>query len=141
MMIDWGALLARKYDLMQQGVDVQRQNADTQRIGVNAAAGLDNTRAGLMPAESASNIALQAAQRGLTQANMRNVDETTRFVAPLARANIGYLGAQSREAGARAGLISEQTEGEGQLNKLFGGGMGFRFSDPLLPRRRPLDSL
>lgn len=134
MMIDWGGLLARKYDIMQQ-------NADSQRLGVNAAAELDRTRAGLLPAESAANIALTGAQRGLAQANTRNTDETTAYIAPLAKANIGYIGAQAGEASARRGLINSQRTSVDQTNdpnsflKKLGFGM---LSDDVFPSYRPL---
>jgi hypothetical protein len=113
MNIDWGALLARKYDLMQQ-------QADTQRMGMTADANLADVRAGLLPSQAASDIRLADANVGFTNQNAilsaaraRQTDEETKTVAPLARAEIGFKGSQSR-------LLGSQATGEDQLNRLTG---------------------
>lgn len=112
-------LLRRKYDIMQQGVDVQKQNADTSRVGTEAQARLDNVRAGLLPKESAAQIGLTDAQAGLAKANTANVNETTKYVGPLANASIF-------ETRSRGRLYGAQATGEDQLNGSIGKGM-----DPL----------
>lgn len=121
-MINWTALLQRKYDILQQ-------QADTQRMGVSAAATLDRTRAGLLPAESSANVKNTLAQAGLYGSQARNIDEETKYVGPLARASIGESGARSLNYKASAGYTTEQTAGERLLNKSIGG--MFRLSDPL----------
>lgn len=103
-MLDWNALLARKYDILQQ-------QADTSRTEATAAANLADTRAGLLPAESASNIAVNAANIGLTKSNARKTDEEAKQIAPLANANIFATRAQGR-------LYGSQATGEDQLNRL-----------------------
>src|SRR4051812_19962743 len=100
MGVDFGALLDRKYNLLQQ-------QADTQALGMRASAHLDDVRAGLLPAGSQANIDLNRAQTTLTNANARNVDETTKTVAPLAAASI-Y---NTRQQGS---LYGAQTIGESQ---------------------------
>lgn len=94
--------LGRKYDLMQQ-------QADTQRLGMVADANLTNVKAGLLPAESKAQIGLMGSQGRLAEANAtqslaqaRNIDETTKFVGPLARSSIGLNSAQARNINAEA---------------------------------------
>lgn len=113
-MLDWAGLISRKYDLLQQ-------EADTARLGMTARANLDNTRAGLMPAESKAGIQLTGAQTelaganaGLAEANTRNVDEATKYVGPIARANIFNTRAQGR-------VYGEQATSAGQLNRIQSG--------------------
>lgn len=117
--MDWNYWLGRKYDIMQQGQDTARQ-------GMQADANLTNVRAGLLPAQTKADIGLTSAQALLANANARNVDETTRYVGPIAnsgialnRAQIGNLGAESAYTGQR----SSQLE---QLNRL-GLSIGDRF--------------
>lgn len=125
-MVDWNALLARKYDIMQQG-------ADTQRLGMTAAANLDTVKAGLLPEESKVNNAQAVAQTGLIGAQARNVDETTKFVPSLARANIALMGSQGLNFRASANATNSDTRAaEGPRL-----GMDFdRFSSDPLARTR-----
>lgn len=102
-MIDWAALLDRKYNILQQ-------QADTARLGVNASALLDRTRAGLLPAESRANIANTMAQAGLYGAQAANVNEETKYVGPLARANITESGARARQYNSTASSTDVDTE-------------------------------
>jgi hypothetical protein len=111
-MLDWAGLIARKYDLLQQ-------DADTRRMGMVADAGLTNVKAGLLPKQAEADIRLSGAQAGLAganaglaDANARNVEETTKYVGPLASANIFNTRAQGR-------LYGEQATGEGQLNRVL----------------------
>lgn len=98
--------LNTKYALLAQD-SAARANA------ANAEANINNTRAGLLPAESAANIGLTGAQAGLARANTANVNENTQYVAPLARASIFNTTAQ--------GQVARQTAiGEYQLNRLSG---------------------
>lgn len=103
-MINFAALLGRKYDILQQ-------QADTARLGMQASANLDTVKAGLLPAESRANVNLNTAQAGLVGATTRQQDEETKTIAPLARASIAQSGAQTR-------LIGAQATGEEQLTKV-----------------------
>lgn len=118
------ALLRRKYDIMQQQANTGQYSAESQRTGVEAAAKLDNVKAGLLPAESASQIALQKAQGGLYGAQADGVREETKYVGPLARANIGLMGANAFSARRQGGLYGSQATGIDQLNKNFRIGLG-----------------
>lgn len=120
-MIDWAALLQRKYDILQQ-------QADTARLGVNASALLDRTRAGLLPAESSANISNTLAQAGLYGAQASNVNEETKYVGPLARANITESGARARQYNASADSTNVDTDYNRHYNRGFAIGDPFRFS-------------
>lgn len=112
------ALLDRKYAILQQ-------QADTARVGVDAAANLDRVRANLMPAESQANTAESAART-------TNLGLTGRTIIPLANANLGLIGAQTAATGAEAENTTERTVGLRQLNRrrpvsafgLSSGGLG-----------------
>lgn len=96
--------LDRKYAIMAQEAAARSRAAD-------AEANVNNTRAGLMPAESAANVGLTTAQAGLAKANTRSVDENTKFVKPLAEASIF-------DTRAHGSLLGQQAYGEYQLNRL-----------------------
>lgn len=105
-MVNWGSLIQKKYDLLQQ-------QADTSRMGAEAAAAFDRARAGVIPAESAANIAR-------TQQETALVGEQAKYFGETAKAGIGLMGAQAGESKARVGLIGAQTTALGQLNSLKG---------------------
>jgi hypothetical protein len=116
--MDWNYWLGRKYDIQQQTA-----NADTARAGgfvtqSNAAAGLDLVRAGLLPAQTKADINLSAAQAALAGANARNVDETTKFVGPLAKSSIGLNAAQAGNQAADTTLTQARVRGLGLLDRL-----------------------
>lgn len=112
----FGDMLAQKYNIMQQ-------QANTQELGTTAEANLTNTRAGLLPGQTAAEI-------GLTQAQTKNVGAQAGEVAAnaasarglqSAEAAQGYAGAAHTEAGipllgAQTQLTGAQTLGEAQLN-------------------------
>lgn len=98
----FAALIQRKYDILQQ-------QADANMLAARSGANLDNVRAGLMPDQVRAEVARQEAEARLTA-------ENTKQVAPLARANIGLMGAQSRNYISNAGLNDAQAEGERSLN-------------------------
>jgi hypothetical protein len=104
--IDFDFFLRQKYDIM-------RQEATDRGVGLRASANLDTVRAGLMPAESRANIGLTGAQAGLARANTANVNETTRYIGPLASASIG-------ETRGRTRLLGAQSTGEELLNRGVG---------------------
>lgn len=88
-------LLDRKYAILQQNADAtsEQARATTTNAGTNAfvgraAAGLDNVRASLMPAESTANI-------GLTKANTGLVGKEVQFFDATARAKINAMRADT----------------------------------------------
>lgn len=97
----FAALIQRKYDIMQQ-------QADSQRTAVTAGANLDNVKAKLMPGESAANVAESAART-------TNLGLTGRTILPLAGAQIGLLGAQTRNTDAGTVGIGLDNVGKAQL--------------------------
>lgn len=96
-------------DLNRQRAVQERQaataefTAQTGRIGVNASANLDNTRAGLLPAESAAEVALRRSQARLTGVQ---ADVLPRMTA----AQIGSLNADAGLARANTGLVGANTD-------------------------------
>lgn len=104
--VDFNFFLARKYATLQQQADAETQNAGSTRIQAVANANVAGTVADqnrvqtkLMPAESASRIRLQDAQTGLTR-------EQAAVVAPMSRAQIGQLGAETRLTGLQGDVIT-----------------------------------
>jgi hypothetical protein len=87
------------------------RDTDARANAANAEANVNNTRAGLMPAESKANIGLTVAQTGQAGAQTRSIDENTKFVKPLAEASIFNTRAQGS-------LFGQQAVGEYQLNRL-----------------------
>lgn len=143
--VDFNYFLARKYAILQQQADADTSRAGSANISAvaganaaNAAANVDNTRAGLMPAESKSAIALQGAQTALTrqQADWFGPEAQSRI--GLNQANIGYIGTQDAVL-RKEGLDTRySTPMGGALTGVMGAGyQPFRFSatDPL-PRRK-----
>ncbi len=148
--VDFNYFLNRKYALLQQQADAGTSNANSGALQAatgalvgKAAAGLDTTRAGLLPAESASQIGLQGAQADLlgqqaqvvvpeSQSRIRNQD-----------ANTDYTGIQSKVL-TRDGLTTfSPTNPTGALGKTLGpaGYTGFRLSNdtPLATTSTPTE--
>lgn len=133
-------LLAKKYAILQQQADTGQYNAVSNRIGVDAAAGLDRVKAGILPGESAANIGLTRAQAMEAEARKRNIDENIKWISPLNKANIALMGANTFEARSRGGLYGAQTDvaREGMRGfDLFG---GMASADPLQSRLRDITS-
>jgi len=136
--VDFNYFLARKYAVLQQQADSGSEqaratttNAATAQMTGAAAANVDNTRAKLMPAESAAQIALQRAQTTLT-------GNQAQTVIPLANANIANIGANTALTGTQNKVLTRNELTP--RSQLFGGvamgttpGMGFRFSEGGLP--------
>lgn len=100
----FAALIQRKYDILQQ-------QADSQRTAVTAGANLDNMKAKLMPAESAANVAESAART-------TNLGLTGRTIVPLAQAQIGLMGAQTRNTDAGTVGIGLDNVSKAQLTRV-----------------------
>lgn len=105
MGMPWGfqELLNRKYAIMQQ-------QADTARVGVDAAAGLDRARTAVLPLESEANVAE-------SRARTTNLGLTGQTIIPLANANLGLITAQTYATGAEGDNTRERTTGLRQLNR------------------------
>lgn len=146
--VDFNYFLARKYALLQQDANsatTQAQaattNAGANVTSANAAANLNNVRAGLMPAESAADIALRRAQAFQT-------NELGKVVAPESRARIETMGVERDLTRANIGLVGEQTTGMRQLNRVYQptrlgsmfGGTELPSLSGALPRRLPGES-
>lgn len=143
--IDFNYFLARKYALLAQGADAQTTNAASGAIQANAqataataAAGLDNVRAGLLPAESKSQIGLQGAQASL-------IGQQASVVVPEANARIADLTANTALTGTQTKVLTREKLtpfsslfGSTGLPTLGGAGTPYRLpvGDDPLPRRR-----
>jgi hypothetical protein len=101
--MNWDYWLGRKYDLLGQ-------NAQAGLISANANANLDNVRAGLLPNESAANVAEQ-------QARTAGTLETNKTIAPLAASTIGLQRRQGQYYGANAGFVGSQANQLDILNR------------------------
>lgn len=139
--VDFNYFLARKYAILQQQADATTQNANSSAVASAAAAAVDRTRAGLMPAESAAQIAQQGAQTRL-------LGEQAAVVRPESAARIASMNAETALTGTnnqiaiREGLTPRPILGS-SLNNVLGsrGYTGFRLSDDApLPRRRQGES-
>lgn len=115
-MLDWNSLLSQKYRILQQNADTQQQNADAGTLAAKAGANLDYIKAGLMPAESRAQIALQGAQGLMYGANARNTDEETKYVGLLANANADSLRSGAYANRQQGGLYGQQARTAGILN-------------------------
>jgi hypothetical protein len=129
--MDWNYWLSQKYRLLGQNAAADTTRANAAMVSAQGGANLDNVRAGLLPAESKANIGLTNAQMGLANANARNVDETTKFVGPLARSSIGVNTAQAGNLDADAAFTGQRTESAKRSGLAFSiddlARMGFHF--------------
>lgn len=103
------ALLRRKYAIL-----AQQANADM--IRAQASAGLDNTRARLLPQESNANVAATGAATEQTKAETIGIGIKNKKLPALLDAEIGYQRALGRDANARAGYTNAQTDGYRSLS-------------------------
>lgn len=143
--VDFNYFLQRKYAILQQqadagteGAKAQTQNAATAALTGAAAARLDNTRADLMPTESAAQVGLTRAQTALT-------GNQAKVVIPMATAQIANLGAQTALTGTQNKVLTRNeltprselfgSVAMGAVPTLSG---GFRFSDEPATETRPL---
>ena len=110
----WGMqeLLNRKYQIMEEQARTGQYNAETNRTGVLADANLTGVKAGLLPKQTAADIARQ-------QAEEARIREETKYVGDLAKSSIGLNAANAYNARAQGGLYGSQTETQGQLNKML----------------------
>lgn len=107
-------LLARKYAIMQQQADAATFGAQTQRIGVQAAAGLDQARAAVVLPESNAQVKNQNAATALAMTQNRLLPLTT-------DANIGLTRAQTGNTIANTALTGEQVTAARMNNRVVPG--------------------
>lgn len=107
-LVDFNALLQRKYDLMQQNANTAQFNSDTQRMGMLADANLTNVRAGLLPGQARADIGLAQAQALAERARARGLDVESSLAPSIARANIGESLARARGFRADASLAEQR---------------------------------
>lgn len=101
-MADINYWLGRKYALLAQNADADTARAGAAVTSANASANLDTVRAGILPQQAASEIALQGAQTRLT-------GEQAKIVAPESRARISLIGSEVGLNQANTGLIKTNT--------------------------------
>lgn len=87
-MVNFNYFLQRKYALLKQQADAGTANAQSNAVASNAAAGLDRTRANLLPKQTAAEIAQSGAQTNLLR-------EQASIVRPESTARIANLGAET----------------------------------------------
>lgn len=125
MMADF---LATKYAILQQQADAASTQANTGQFNAltnrtvgNAAAALDTTRAGLMPAESEASIAKMASETGLNKETAKYLGPETLARIAKMKAETGFIGTQDAVE-KRMGLM-ERTIGAGSLSSIMAGRM------------------
>jgi hypothetical protein len=111
--------LGVKYGLQQQQANADMIRANAQANSFNAGAGLDTVRAGLLPGQTAADIAFENARKAQAEADAAATRENTKYVGPLATATIGRTNAEAFNARQQGGLYGAQTTGESLLNRLF----------------------
>ena len=95
------ALIAQKYAIQQQEANARSQ-------ALLASANVDNTKAGLMPTESAANV-------DETKARTTGLNITNQFLPDTLKANIFDTQARGQQSQAIAGNYIQQTKGLRQL--------------------------
>jgi hypothetical protein len=141
MAVDFNYYLNRKYTLLQQqadagtkNVDIAAKNAATNALAAGAAARVDNTRADLMPAESAAGIAKTGAETSL-------LGEQARYFGPVAEANIAntnagtYLTGIQGDVAKREGLMERSILPESLAAVMGTKVPSFRLGAPVAPTR------
>lgn len=114
-------------DSLAQKYAILGQQADSQSLAARAAANLDNVRAGLMPKESAANVANTMASTAMTEKNTSWIDRLNAMGLDLTKSQIGANNANTRETlEGRLPLLKNQTSQIGQLLQMFqlGGMLG-----------------
>jgi hypothetical protein len=126
--------LAQKYAIMKQQADATSKNADTAALTGQAQAGLDQTRAKLLPGESAASIGKLGAETTL-------LGEQAKYLGPQALSLIAQQAAETGFTNTQNAVL--QVEGLSADGKLLPSNRYalpktpvFRFSEP--PAAKPL---
>lgn len=101
----FGALIAQKYA-------IQGQEANARSNALDAQAKVDNIRAGLLPGETAADIAK-------TNAETEQTKTTTQFIPGLSKANIYDTLARAQQSLSTANYEDTQAKGMSQLQQTF----------------------
>lgn len=145
--VDFNYFLNRKYALMAQNADADTSRASSAAISAvagaeaaRAAANVDNVRAGLMPAESQSQIGLQTAQGRVFNAQADLIPQEGAARIGQIKADTAFTGTQNKVL-TRNSLTGIFGGAPGSLPTLQGAGAlaGYNFSsDPeVAPNTRP----
>lgn len=111
--MDWNYWLGRKYDLLGQNTAADTARAQAGLISANSGAALDTVRAGLLPGQTAADIAESKARANLTAVNAT--------LAPgLAKASEAASYGSAKANVAQAGLYGAQTTAEEQSSDTLG---------------------
>lgn len=119
-------LLRRKYAIMQQEADAGTLRAGADVTTANSGANLNNIRAGLLPAQA-------RAENLKTEAETGNILETTKYLGPRVKAEIGLMGTQGTNNLAQARLYGKQADGqevETEGNRILNRGLGLGLMSP-----------
>lgn len=93
--------LNQKYALLQQQADIEAKNAATNALVGTASAGLDTTRAALLPAESKAGIAKTGAETSL-------IGQQAKYLGPEALARISQLRAETGLTGTQNRVLQHE---------------------------------
>lgn len=115
MAVDFDYFLRAKYAQLQQQADATTKNAATNAMVGKAAAGLDTTRAALLPGESQASIAKMGAETNL-------IGEQASIVRPESAARIAGMSADTDLTRTQRDVIIRQDLTSGADN--FGPGIG-----------------
>lgn len=145
-MVDFNFFLARKYAILQQQADAASQNANTAQMTGAAQAGLDRTRARLLPGESNASIAKMGAETNL-------IGQQASVVVPESRARIRNMNADTDFTGTQNTVMRRQSLtpmsrlfGSPDYEGVIGSGLsqgvfgGFRLPSLTRPSRLPDES-
>lgn len=131
-------LLQKKYAIAQQGADTDRFqaetgrfNADSTRLGVTADANLANVRAGLLPDQSAAEIARMKAEAALTGKQVSWFDRKAQSDIDMNSANVFATRAQGGLYGAQAGQVGQMTRLLPRPSSMGGFGWGSKEEDAI----------
>lgn len=114
--VDFNYFLNRKYTLQQQQADAgttqanaqtiqanaQAANAKTNLLGTEAAAALDRARAGVLPSESAAQVAANLAGARLSNTQADELPRLNTSEIGLRSAQVGLIGAQTNRENINA---------------------------------------
>ena len=146
---DWAAMLARKYDILGQNANAEMTKANAAATEAGANANFTNVRAGLLPGQSAADVAEAKARTNQINVNagiapgMAAATEANLYgEAARSRAEVPLLGEQTTSAAKQNQFISSVGNNNPLLSalaqRLFGGlGLGsLTVSDPNMSSSR-----
>lgn len=125
-MVDWDALLARKYDLLAQNANADTTRANAGLVTANADANFTGVRAGLLPRQTDADIAEANARTNLTNVQaqqapgLAKASEAASYGSASANTAQGLLyGAQTTAEGQNSGILSRILGGDTNVAKVL----------------------